>query len=173
MTTWWMMSHWSCTCTFWMWYQLNRTRTVEILLFMLIFSLTALILRSWLGQNTALCIHVCLSLLPLADHDPEIEVTPNQELCPNTVILTWSRSTHFQECISGYTVNKTTARETQSTSVTSNTTSVSVDCCLWSNFTVTPVYNRSLTVQMATTNIPLSLEFISGQISKTISIYYI
>lgn len=154
MMTWCMISPWSCT---WI-------HTSELSIFMLTFSLTALIL--WLGRNTALCMRVCLSFAVFN----RVNITVDQDLCPNrnTVSLTWDQPTWFQECISGYTLETTTAHGTQNTSVTSNTASESVGCCLSYNFTVTPVYTQNPAGQMITSNI--SLSFIPGQRSKSISI---
>lgn len=129
-----------------------------------------LMLKLWLGRNTAL-LDVCMYVYPFVVPNPVmIRVDPSQDLCPNrnpnTVTLTWNQPTRFRECISRYTLETTTARGSRTTSVTSNTTSVSVGCCLRYNFTVTPSYTRSPTGQGTTRNIPLS--FVSGQSSKSI-----
>ena len=132
-----------------------------------------LMLKLWLGRNTAL-LYVCMYVYPFAVPNPvNISVDSSQDLCPNrnpnTVTLTWNKPTRFRECISRYTLETTTARGSHNTSVTSNTTSVSVGCCLRYNFTVTPSYTtRSPTGQGTTRNIPRS--FVSGQSSKSIII---
>ena len=116
-------------------------------------------------------MHLCISLT--VPNPVMIRVDPSQDLCPNrnpnTITLTWNQPTRFRECISRYTLETTTARGSRTTSVTSNTTSVSVGCCLRYNFTVTPSYTtRSPTGQGTTRDIPCS--FVSGQSSKSIII---